>query len=109
MSARGLGRAAPGDRVRLTGYYLRATGQMKSDDGRKRWTVLECSCGLCKGGEHVAVDEPHDDEYRRLIWGDLPEAQRPKWRHVSLASLERIGYAPKAEDQGDAVPSLRRY
>jgi hypothetical protein len=37
----------PGRRVRLTGRFLRSTGQVTGDEGGKRWTIRECNCDLC--------------------------------------------------------------
>lgn len=108
MKKRGLKSAAPGDRVRLTGYFLAATGQQVGDEGFKRWTVVACECGLCKNGGHVAVDEKHSDEYRAQWWGDLPEAERPLYRHVALGNLERIGAPPRACDQADDLEPIGR-
>ena len=48
----------PGTRVRLTGKFLRNTGQHTGSEGQSRWTVTGCACGLCKNGRHVATDEP---------------------------------------------------
>lgn len=54
----------PGDRVKLTGQFLRSTGQATGGEGRKVWTVVSCTCGLCKRETHVAVDEfmPFEDD-----------------------------------------------
>lgn len=53
---------APGVRVRLTGEFLRNTGQLAGGDGASRWIVQACDCGLCKVGPYIAVDEPSTDE-----------------------------------------------
>ena len=66
-----------GARVRLTGEYLRNTGQSLGDEGGKLWTVVEHDCQICRTGRHVAVDEPayHDEK-------------RP--RHLALANVENV-------------------
>jgi hypothetical protein len=89
---------ASGQTVRMTGVFLKSTGQQKGGDGPKRWKVLACACGLCVLGKHVSIDEPYDDAYRAKMWGDLPENERPKYRHVAIANLEIVGAPPKAED-----------
>ena len=68
-----------GDRVKLTGQFLRSTGQMAGGEGCSRWTIVACSCGLCRAmpGHFVATDE---DSY------DQPG--RP--RHIATANLYRI-------------------
>ena len=46
-----------GDRVKLTGKFLKNTGQRTGGEGQSVWTVVECSCKLCARGEFVAVNE----------------------------------------------------
>lgn len=70
----------PGTRVRLTGAFLRATGQHCGDEPRKRWVVQSCDCALCMSGRFVALDEQSVD-------GDGQ-------RHVAIANLEPIGGKP---------------
>jgi hypothetical protein len=85
----------PGTPVRLTGKFLKNTGQQRGKEGASRWTVIGPVPGM---PEHVYVDEPYSDEYRAQMWGDLPESQRPKWRAFNINNLEVIGAKPKAED-----------
>lgn len=40
----------PGDRVRLTGVFLKNTGQRAGGEEQSRWTVRACDCGLCASG-----------------------------------------------------------
>lgn len=66
----------PGTRVRFTGEFLRNSGQIKGGEGQSRWTVVECTCGLCMVGTYVAVNQPsHDD----------PSQQR----HINFFNLEK--------------------
>jgi len=91
----------PGTKVRLTGVFLRNTGQMTGDEGRKRWTVQSCECGLCKCGKpgFVAVDEPHQAALDPKGYEDVPPEKRAKMlRHVACGNLEIVGAKPKAED-----------
>jgi hypothetical protein len=76
--------------VRLTGYFLRATGQYKGGDSVSKWTVVECRCSLCLSGAHCAVDE--------ILYDGTGV------RHFALANLEEVGKLPKAVDMADAVP-----
>ena len=69
-----------GDRVRLTGRFLRDTGQMVGGEGRSRWTVIPCSCGLCARTTkpfYVAVDAPNcdDDGFRHINAGNLQKCR----------------------------------
>lgn len=70
----------PGTRVRLTGEFLRNTGQQAGGEGQKSWTIVSCGCGLCKDypgviGSFVALDEMH------LHPEDGP-------RHIHIANIE---------------------
>lgn len=56
----------PGTRVRLTGDFLRSTGQQAGGEGQSKWTVAACDCRLCtQSGPFLAVDEPHYDTPNR--------------------------------------------
>lgn len=80
-----------GARVRLTGYFLRCTGQLTGPEGLARWQVVYCPCLACADGHRVAVDElTHPSE----AWPDYA----PRWRHLHPGNLERIGARPKAAD-----------
>lgn len=91
---RGLASVRPGDRVQLTGAFLRSTGQIAGGEGRKRWRIVECGCALCRDG-FAAVDEPALDYGQ---WDDIPPAERPKHRHINLGNLQTVGKVPNARD-----------
>ncbi len=69
----------PGQRVRLTGKFLRNTGQIAGGEGQSRWVVVACQCGLCQR-DFVAVDE------MLALYPDEPPAQR----HFASANLEVV-------------------
>ena len=75
----------PGTRVRLTGTFLRSTGQLAGGEGASKWTIVACDCALCAdrtpGWRFVAVDEPGFDGGQR---------------HFNAANLEAIGSRPRA-------------
>jgi hypothetical protein len=83
------GEIGPGDNVKLTPAFLASTGQTKSAEARKRWTVKPCGCNLCKLGRCVAVDEDRAADYS----GD-PEYQehieKYPWRHINARNLRRL-------------------
>ena len=81
-----------GAKVRLTGTFLKSTGQQCGPEGLSVWTVV------ANDGDFVLVNEPHDEEYRKHMWGDLPESERPKWRRINRANLQIVGAKPKASD-----------
>lgn len=66
----------PGDTVRMTGEFLRNTGQVAGGEGQSRWTVVPCDCGLCKTGRFIATNEPSFDQ-----------PDRP--RHINTGNLEK--------------------
>lgn len=85
-----------GTKVRLTGYFLKCTGQQRGSEGVSRWTVTACTCGLCASGRFVATDEPKDTSVGY-------EDQTPEWRanakrHIAIGNLEIVGAAPKPGD-----------
>ena len=97
---------AAGTTVRLTGSFLRSTGQVAGGEGGKRWTVVECPCRSCDdrawnsahGGALVALNEPHGCQSDPRGYEDVPESERPRWRHVSAWNLEVVGSPPRAAD-----------
>ena len=65
-----------GTKVKMSGKFLRNTGQYGGREGLSRWLVIECSCGFCAGGRHVAVDEPIDaSAYRHIAFAHLETAK----------------------------------
>ena len=73
-----------GDRVQLTGKFLRSTGQIAGGEGQSVWTIVNCPCSMCASGMYVAVNEPSYDD---------PE--RP--RHMAEANLKLFG-KPSSRD-----------
>jgi len=80
-----------GARVRLTGHFLRITGQLTGPEGLARWQIVACPCLACADGHRVAVDEPDGGHFH---YDDFA----PAWRHLNPATLERVGARPKAAD-----------
>ena len=77
-----------GCRVRLTGDFLRNTGQVCGGEGQSKWNVVECDCGLCETGDYVAVNQPHICQSDPTGYEDLPVEKRPKYRHINIHNLE---------------------
>lgn len=65
----------PGTKVRLTGEFLRNTGQQVGGEGLSRWIVQECNCGMCGLGRFIATNEKNYDESGQ--------------RHIAFSNLER--------------------
>ena len=106
--------------VRLTGRFLRNTGQVAGGEGAKRWKIVACDCGACvqaawrdANGKDVdfrlvAVNEPHEAQTPEgaKAYADIPPAARPKWRHVNAANLERADKLVRLVNLPDAEPPL---
>jgi hypothetical protein len=114
MKQRGLKVRPPvGTRVRLTGYFLKVTGQVIGSEGGKRWTVVsDCGFGpkcLCSLGRHLAVDEPTDAETQRTTYPDITStrADGRLMRHIAMANLQVVGAPPRTADQADECPPVK--
>lgn len=83
-------RPEPGTRVRLTGAFLRSTGQVAGDEGRRRWVVQACDCAGCRT-TLVCTDQATPADYLESMWTARELADNPslRWRHIAFANLER--------------------
>jgi hypothetical protein len=89
--ARGIQGPAPlGATVRLTGYFLKSTGQQRGGEGASRWKVLGNS------GDFVIVDEPADTSW--FTAEEMAADPSLKWRRINRGNLEIVGAKPKAGD-----------
>jgi hypothetical protein len=90
-------RYEPGARVRLTGAFLRSTGQIAGGEGQKVWTVRECGCRLCANGRFVLTDEISGS------YDYTPEeiAADPhlRYRHINAANVVRVGVPDGSVDR----------
>lgn len=75
-----------GDRFRLTGKFLRSTGQTRGSAGLSVWTRVACSCLMCARGEWIASNEAGSAE----VYPDLPPEEIPP-RHFAIANVCRVG------------------
>ena len=105
MRARGLqARPTPGTRVRLTGIFLKNTGQHAGSEGLSHWLVVECACRACgdwsgpNAHPLVALNEPHGCQVDPSGYEDLKPEERPRWRHIAAWNLEIVGAPPRAAD-----------
>jgi hypothetical protein len=76
-----------GDKVKLTGKFLRSTGQGSSKEGRKTWTVTAIS------GSFAVTDEKHPADYAHMMWTDAELAADPSlwFRRIALGNLFKVG------------------
>ncbi len=76
-------RVKPGTRVRLSGAFLRATGQYTGGD--RIYTVADCDCALCANGRFIAVDEPsalHPSSLRHFAEANTVMLGKPSVRNI---------------------------
>jgi hypothetical protein len=110
---RGLKVAPPaGTKVRLTGYFLKCTGQQCGPEGLARWTVIpagESGFGVDDRAGFVFVNEPVDVETQRALWSDIKStrADGRLMRTIAIGNLEIVGAPPKAADMADDVPPVK--
>ena len=75
----------PGDKVKLTGQFLRNTGQVVGGEAFRQWTVVECECPICEDGTCVALDEPSHydpDRPRHVLKVNLMLANKPDYTNL---------------------------
>ena len=77
--------------VRLTGHFLKSTGQQRGGEGSSRWKVLGSS-----GDSFVIVNEEADTSY--FTPEELAADPSLKWRRINKYNLEIVGAKPKAGD-----------
>ena len=89
----------PGTTVRLTGIFLKNTGQHRGGEGASRWKVLPWSESGFPGpasDSFVVVNEPQDPSYYSDITSTRSDGQF--MRLINKGNLEIVGAKPKAED-----------
>jgi len=78
----------PGDRVRLTGTFLRSTGQMAGGEGQSKWIVQPCPCRGCSDGRLILTDQPREND-GMFTPAEIAAEPHLQWRHIAAANLER--------------------
>jgi hypothetical protein len=86
------GRPLPpvGARIRLTGEFLRNTGQIAGGEGGGVWKRVACACDLCQSGRFVAVDE-------KSVYAEPGE---PRNRHIAAGNVEDVDRLARLEKEG---------
>ena len=97
MRVRGLqSRPAPGTRVRLTGIFLKNTGQHAGSEGQSVWQVTPCDCLACRAcGEW---EEPNSMPLVAVNEVIARDDEEVRWRHIAAYNLEVVGAPPRAAD-----------
>jgi len=84
---------SPGTKVRLSGKFLRSTGQISGGEGSKVWTVLDAPCS----DRLVAVDEERacPEDFTPEEYAADPSL---KWRRIAKANLTVVGQLDSRDD-----------
>lgn len=77
-----------GQRVRLTGAFLRSTGQIAGGEGQSVWTVQACKCGLCADGRFVLTDAVREND-GMFTAEEIAAEPHLKYRHINAGNLEK--------------------
>lgn len=76
-----------GDKVRLTGRFLRSTGQYTGEDAHRVWSVL--SVDARHGSCFVVVDQEREpDQLKAWTPEELAAEPMLKWRRINAANLQ---------------------
>ena len=103
-------RVPVGARVKLTGVFLKNTGQRAGGEGAKVWTVIAHACSMCESGRYVAVDEYpielHLAEIKKLEEAEGPKRTKEAALKVleSVASILAKSYTPEEVAEPRAHP-----
>lgn len=79
----------PGDKIKLTGVFLKNSGQRKGGEGSTVWTVKDCHCPLCTIGAFVCTDAKLTGD-----WFTPEEIAKEPWivfRHFDAQNVYRVG------------------
>jgi hypothetical protein len=77
-----------GDTVRLTGEFLRNTGQQAGEEGRKRWKVL-----ALEGPDHfkqAVVDEDRLNPEDMFTAEEMEKQPNLRKRWINTGNLEKV-------------------
>lgn len=89
---------AVGDKVQLTGKFLRSTGQITGSEGQRKWIVQACDCAHCRSGQFIRTDERRSAELLEYYTAEeLAENEALYWRHINTANLKLVG-KPSSRD-----------
>ena len=87
-----------GDRVRLTGAFLKSTGQFTGSEGQAKWIVQACPCRSCATGTVVLTNEPRQDD-GMFTAEEIAREPHLKYRHVAVGNLIKCGVQDGSADR----------
>jgi hypothetical protein len=91
-------RFAIGDVVRLTGAFLKSTGQIAGGEGQRKWTVQACPCRSCASGTVVLTDQPRQDD-GMFTAEEIAREPHLKYRHIATGNLVKVGVPDGSVDR----------
>lgn len=87
-----------GDTVRLTGAFLKSTGQQAGGEGQSKWIVQACPCRSCATGTVVLTNEPRQDD-GMFTAEEIAREPHLKYRHIAVGNLVRVGVPDGSVDR----------
>lgn len=79
-----------GDKVQLTGAFLRSTGQFVGNEGQRKFLVRECECSMCARGQFVLTDQPTSElTLQTYTLDELQKHPHLRFRHIAVANLQK--------------------
>ena len=94
-----------GDKVKLTGKFLKNTGQRTGSAGLDEWIVM----GFWGDDDCFAlVNEPHACQSDPTGYEDLAPEDRPKWRGPNHREIAMLTYVRQPEPWDPRQPQGRR-
>jgi hypothetical protein len=81
-----------GTRIRLTGKFLRSTGQAVGGEGQSVWIVRECPCSLCKR-DFVCSNQERTPAELALNYtpDEIRDMPHLRFRHFALSNVCAVG------------------
>ena len=87
-----------GDTVRLTGAFLKSTGQIAGDEGHAKWTVQACPCRSCASGTVILTNQPREDD-GMFTAEEIAREPHLKYRHIAAGNLVLVGVPDGSVDR----------
>ncbi len=94
-----------GDKVRLSGAFLKSTGQTAGGEGQAVWTVQVCPCRSCAAGRTVLTDQLRQDD-GMFTPEEIAAEPHLQYRHILAVNVRKVG---RPDGSADDVYVGRRY
>lgn len=83
-----------GSKVRLTGKFLKNTGQHRSPEARSTWTIT----GITSNGWAITNERLSDESLKMFTAEELAADPSLAFRRIALANLHIVGQADSRND-----------